>query len=157
MRKINLTTLVMILTLAIAGFSYAKADKDKSSGNDKTQQALIKIEHDWVDALPKKDAATLDKVLADDWSEVGPAGKTTSKSEALTDLKSGATHWDSISLGEMNVRVYGNTAVVRGTSEEKSQYNGKDTSGQYAFTDVFVKQGGSWKAVSTQLTRVTGE
>jgi ketosteroid isomerase-like protein len=105
--------------------------------------------------MPKQDTDKLDHILASDWSMVTPTGKIVSKSEALNDLKSGNEHYDSVTLGDMNVRIYGNTAVVRGSSEEKSQYNGKDTSGHYVFNDVFVKRDGNWKAVSTQLTRVT--
>jgi ketosteroid isomerase-like protein len=155
MRKINLATLAIIL--AVAGQSYAKADKDNNNNDGKTQQTLIKIEHEWVDALAKKDADKLDHILASDWSMVTPTGKIVSKSEALNDLKSGTEHYDSVTMGDMNVRIYGNTAVVRGSSEEKSQYNGQDTSGHYVFNDVFVKRDGNWKAVSTQLTRVTGD
>jgi len=157
MRKINLTSLAIILALAVAGQSYARADKDNDRDEGKTQQKLIKIEHEWVDALAKKDADKLDHILASDWAMVTPTGKIVSKSEALNDLKSGAEHYDSVTLGDMNVRVFGHTAVVRGSSEENSQYNGRNTSGHYIFNDVFVKRDGNWKAVSTQLTRVTGD
>jgi len=157
MRKINLTTLIIILALAIIGQSYAKSDKDRDHDDGKTQQTLIKIEHEWVDALAKKATDKLDHILGNDWSMVTPTGKIVSKSEALADLKSGAAHYDSVTLGDMNVHIYGNTAVVRGSSEENSQYNGRDTSGHYVFNDVFVKRDGHWKAVSTQLTRVTGD
>jgi hypothetical protein len=43
---------------------------------------------------------------------------------------------------------------VSGLETEKSKYDGKDSSGQYRFTDVFVKQGGAWKAVSTHVSKV---
>ncbi len=52
------------------------------------------------------------------------------------------------------MRAYGDTAVVHGLETEKSSYKGKDTSGQYRFTDVFVKRNGRWQAIATQVTRV---
>lgn len=76
------------------------------------------------------------------------------KAQGLADLKSGAAKIDSFVLGELKVRVYGDTAVVNGTDTEKSSYKGKDTSGQYSWTDVFVKQGGAWKAVNSHVTKV---
>ena len=54
----------------------------------------------------------------------------------------------------MTLRVYGDTAVVHGLETEKSSYKGKDTSGQYRFTDVFLKRDGGWHAIATHVTRV---
>jgi len=42
----------------------------------------------------------------------------------------------------MEVKVLGNIAVVQGSDTEKSSMSGKDTSGKYAWMDVFVKRGG---------------
>jgi hypothetical protein len=56
----------------------------------------------------------------------------------------------------MAVRVFGNTAVVTGSDTEKSMENGKDTSGKYVWTDVFVKQNGKWRAVAGCLTVLGG-
>jgi hypothetical protein len=54
----------------------------------------------------------------------------------------------------MKVRIYGNTAIVTGTDTEKSEYHGKDSSGKYLWTDVFVFRNGRWQAVSSQSTRL---
>jgi hypothetical protein len=43
---------------------------------------------------------------------------------------------------------------VHGLDTEKSSYKGKDTSGQYRFTDVFVKRNGLWHAVATHASKV---
>jgi ketosteroid isomerase-like protein len=52
------------------------------------------------------------------------------------------------------VHVDGDTAVVFGLETEKSTYKGADSSGQYRFTDVFVKRNGVWKAIATHVTKV---
>jgi hypothetical protein len=56
-------------------------------------------------------------------------------------------------MGPMEVRLFGDTAVVTGSDTETSTAEGKDTSGKYIWTDVFVKQGGKWKAVASQSTK----
>jgi hypothetical protein len=43
---------------------------------------------------------------------------------------------------------------VTGSDTEKSMDKGKDSSGKYVWTDVFVKENGKWRAVSSQTTRV---
>ena len=55
----------------------------------------------------------------------------------------------------MDVKVIGNVAVVQGSDTEKSSYKGTDTSGKWAWMDVFVKRDGKWLAVRSQLARVS--
>ena len=81
-------------------------------------------------------------------------GKTPNKAKALADLKAPGNSLDTIEMGPMKVRIFGNTAVVTGSDTEKSTENGKDTSGKYIWTDVFVKQNGKWRAVASQSTKV---
>ncbi len=125
--------------------------KTKGKGKDGVEQALMQMERDWTDAGLKKDAAALDKILAGDWVGQGPTG-TITKAQALADLKSGDNKIESITLGEMKVRVFGNTAIVTGSDDEKSSYKGKDTGGHYTWTDVFVKRQGRWQAAASQGT-----
>jgi hypothetical protein len=51
------------------------------------------------------------------------------------------------------VKVLGSVAVVQGTNTEKStSADGKDSSGKYAWMDVFVKRDGKWVVVRSQST-----
>jgi hypothetical protein len=70
-------------------------------------------------------------------------------------LKAQGNSLSNFEMGPMSVRLFGNTAVVTGSDTEKSTEAGKDTSGKYIWTDVFVKQNGKWRAVASQSTRVT--
>ena len=55
----------------------------------------------------------------------------------------------------MKVRIYGTTAIVTGTDTEKSEYHGKDSSGKYVWTDVWVMRDGRWQAVASQSVKVS--
>ncbi|MGO9065872.1 MAG: DUF4440 domain-containing protein [Myxococcaceae bacterium] len=61
---------------------------------------------------------------------------------------------DSQTLGEMKVQVLGDVAIVTGSDDEKSSYKGKDISGHYVWTDVWVNHKGQWQVVASQLTLV---
>jgi hypothetical protein len=50
--------------------------------------------------------------------------------------------------------VYGNTATVVGRSNQKGRENGKDYSGDYRFTRVYVKRGSHWETVALQTTLI---
>ena len=147
-RILAVAVLVVVATSLALG---QMADKQGKKGKGGTEQALMQMERDWTEAALKKDAAALDKILADDWVGQGPTGVAT-KAEALADLKSGDNKIESETLGDMKVRVFGDTAVVTGSDDEKSSYKGKDTSGHYLWTDVFVKRQGRWQAAASQGT-----
>jgi len=56
-----------------------------------------------------------------------------------------------MTMDEVSVNVYGNTAVAFTSQQEKSKLNGKDISGHYHFTNVWVKKDGKWQVVASQI------
>jgi ketosteroid isomerase-like protein len=141
---------VAVATSLALGQTAEKQEKTKGR-KARVEQVLMQMERDGNEATAKKDGATLGKFLADDWVYQGPGG-TQTKAETLAALESEDQKFDSITLGEMKVRVFGNTAVVTGSEDEKSSYQGKETSEHYLWTDVFVKRQGHWLLVASQAT-----
>ena len=119
------------------------------------EQTLIQIEQEWSQADLHKDAAVLNRILADDWIGIDFEGAVLNKAQALRGIASGSAALESTVLRDMKVRVYGDTAVITGTDTEKGEYHGKDSSGVYLWTDVFVRRNGRWQAVSSQSTKLT--
>jgi ketosteroid isomerase-like protein len=142
------TGMALWQTPAVAAHSKARAAPSNSADE------LKQIENDWVAASKSKNANKLGEILADGWLGLEWDGKTIDKAKALADLKASGNPTDSIEVGPMNVRFFGNTAVVTGSDTETSVDKGKDASGKYIWTDVFVKQNGKWRAVSSQSTKV---
>ena len=157
MKRLTATLLTVALgaglSLAQAQTKDSDAKKPAASGSAAADE-LKQMEHDWMDAVKAKNADKLTDILADSWVGLGWDGKTSNKAKALADLKSPGNSLDSFEVGPMKVRTFGNTAVVTGSDTEKSTDSGKDTSGKYIWTDVFVKQNGKWKAVASQSTKV---
>jgi ketosteroid isomerase-like protein len=143
----SLVTAGLLVAMLLPVFGVARADTPS------VEQSLMQMERDWTQAGLKKDAAALDKIIADDWVAISYDGKSYTKAEVMADLKSGASATQSIELGPMKVRVFGDTAIVTGSDTEKSTYKGKDTSGKYVWTDVFVKRKGHWQAAASQSTK----
>lgn len=57
-------------------------------------------------------------------------------------------------IAEMKVRVYGDAAVVTGRSTVKETYKGKDFSGQYRWTDTWIKIAGGWQCVAGHSSEI---
>lgn len=111
-------------------------------------QQLEELEQRWMTAGMQRDTATLKDILADDFVDVTYQGKLRDKADHL---KSSLTPSRSKqSLGELKVRIYGDTGIVNGLNVVVTQ----DDSVTYKvrFTDVFVKGKGVWRAVSAQET-----
>jgi uncharacterized protein (TIGR02246 family) len=148
-----MTALSAGMLLAQTQTKAADTKKTATSANAASDE-LKQIENDWVDASKNKNAEKLADILADSWVAHGWDGKRTDKAKALAEMKTPGNSLDNIEMGPMTVRVFGNTAVVTGSDTEKSMEDGKDTSGKYVWTDVFVKQNGKWRAVASQSTKL---
>jgi ketosteroid isomerase-like protein len=118
------------------------------------EQALLRIERDWGEALLKADVASLEKILANDWA-LNSDGQITKKGQFLAELKSGAMKFESYTYGNMKPVVFGDSAVASGSSIEKAKIKGKDTSGKYHWVDTYMKRDGRWQCVATYGTKVS--
>ena len=124
-----------------------------SRAQSATEQDLLQLENEWSQADLHKDAAALDRILADDWIGIDFEGTVLTKLQALKGIASDSNALQSTVLRDMKVRIYGETAVITGTDTEQGEYHGKDSSGKYVWTDVFVRRNGRWQAVSSQSTK----
>jgi len=141
--------------LVSAAFACAQGDARADSHNpDPVEKALMKIEAELVGAVVRNDIATFERYLAPGYVFIGPDGTVQSRAEWMADMKSGALKMASSANDEFTLQVHGNAAVVNYRSTDKGTYNGMDISGQYRWTDVFVKKGGRWLIVSTQGTPI---
>jgi ketosteroid isomerase-like protein len=148
---------LLITGALITSAALLVAQEKKAFANESApvEQTLLQMERDWNQATLTKDFKTLNRIIAEDWIGVDFKGVTTTKAESIAELRAGESRNESVELGDMTVRVYGNSAVVIGSDVEKSRYQGKDSSGKYAWMDVFVKRNGRWQAVASESTKIS--
>lgn len=141
---------------AFAGLAFGQAQTTPapSAKAPSASQAVQQLEHDWLDAVKAGDADKIGSILADDWAGMMNSTEKLTKQQYLDTVKSGKSKIDSFKVGPISVKMVGNVAVVQGSDTEKSTYEGKDSSGKYAWMDVFVKRDGKWVAVRSQDTMV---
>jgi ketosteroid isomerase-like protein len=115
---------------------------------------LTQIEHRLVKAWLDGDRKTVDSILAADWSVIDLTGRVLTKAQVMQEFGSGERKIESGSVDDLNIRVFGDTAVVTGRSAFTGSYQGKKASVTQRFTDVFIKRDGRWQAVASQGTQV---
>jgi ketosteroid isomerase-like protein len=121
---------------------------------ESVEQELIKLENEWADAWVKRDAASFDRIIADDYTWTSPWGDVWTKAQDLALVKSGEAVIKSWVLADMKVRVYGDTAVVTGRNTIKETYKGEDVSGQNRWTHTWVKRAGRWQCVAAHSSEI---
>ena len=118
-------------------------------------ETLMQSERDWAQAFVKGDAGTVERLEAPEFVSTAPDGKVGDRALDLKDLKSGNFKAEGMDVTDMKVQVYGDTAVVTGlTTIKGGKYGDQDISGQYRFTDTWVKKNGQWQVVASQATAV---
>jgi ketosteroid isomerase-like protein len=123
----------------------------QASNAEQEVRAVLK---QMIDADLNGDAAVLDRTTTDDYTITRDNGVVRNKIETLDGIKTGNTKFESFTTSDVNVRVYGETAVVTFLADIKGSRAGKDMSGQFREVRVFVKRGGKWRAVMAQRTRI---
>jgi ketosteroid isomerase-like protein len=95
----------------------------------------------------------VDGILADSYVWTDEEGGYHNKTATLATLKS-PDYNGSLRTANHQVFVYGDAAVVTGSAEQKGSIKGKPIASKIRFTDVFVKQNGTWKQVASHASAV---
>jgi len=122
--------------------------------NSDDEQALKKIQHQWADARLKRDSSFATQIEAEDFTVVWPDGQIINKQDDVKSYEADGAVFSEFKITDLDVRCYGETAIVVGQGSIKGHTPTKDLSGRYVWTDTFVKQSGAWKAVASQVTSV---
>ncbi|MHC1769072.1 MAG: nuclear transport factor 2 family protein [Verrucomicrobiia bacterium] len=118
------------------------------------EQEILKLENAWNDASVKADIQTLEMLLSDEFSDVDPGARVNTKRENLENTKSGKLAFTSVVMDQAKVKVFGDTAVITARNTIKGTENGKDVSGQYRFTDTWIRRDGRWQCVASQTNKI---
>ena len=108
----------------------------------------------YVHAADDRDTAALDRIYDDGYTFVGDTGGLTTKAERLAAFKSGEMKFESISFDDVNIHIYGDTAVATFSVTSKYAPGVKSLGGKFMTTATFIKRKGRWTEIAAQSTRV---
>ncbi|MGD0251411.1 MAG: nuclear transport factor 2 family protein [Verrucomicrobiota bacterium] len=150
--------LILITAVCMAfSLSYGQTNTQTNAGQGKprkAEQALMELEQEWAGAVKHRDVGKIDRIQAEEYVFTDPAGQTWTKTRALDTIKAGDLVIDSFELSDVQVKIYGNTAVVTFEITWNGRFRDTDISGPQRMTDVFVKRAGRWQCVASQATRI---
>jgi ketosteroid isomerase-like protein len=118
------------------------------TNEEAADEEVLAIERQIMAAIRQKDTAALEPLLAEDFCYRTHFGAETDKAGFLQSVTS--TPFEILSLHgeELNVNIYGDTAVLTGVQiAEARPPEGEKEESVVAFTDVFVRRDGRWLMV----------
>jgi hypothetical protein len=146
-------TIFSLLALFAVSMASPMARGDEAA--DKAQ--LTEIEKKSAAALVSGDYQALGAIFAEGWILVGPAGEVMSRQTIFDQLHSGGLKFSAYELGQMEIRIFGDTAVVVGRAEPHGEWNGQQFADKEVFSDTFARVDGKWRCVMSHSSELGGD
>ena len=150
-RKTMLRSTFCCLLLALAALGQAVAQKSK---DDSQQTKLLVMEHLWNEAQVSRDARALDAMIGAEFVNTEYDGEVSDKSKFLADIKDPQFKLSSLSIQDLKVSMYADSAVVVGIYHTKGTYQNKPYEHWGRFTDTWVFTEGRWQCVASHTSLV---
>lgn len=114
------------------------------------EHELVDLSQEWMRAVQEHDRERLDGILAREFSVVGAIGDL--GREEWLERVAGPYAIEDFTYEEIDVEVYGDTAVLTSRYRQTARLDGRDLSGSYLVTDVWVRRDGRWQVVRRHAT-----
>jgi uncharacterized protein (TIGR02246 family) len=149
-------TALGVLTACVAATSQADAQPYAVvCQRTAVARALCDTEATLTEALRRNDATKLAEIYADDFELINFRGRQVDKAAVLAAIRSGALRFDALTTSELQLRIYGNAAVITGHQEQVAREPGADEQAHpnhVRFTHVYVLRNSRWRLVASQIT-----
>jgi hypothetical protein len=146
MRAIVTNAAICLLALTAA--------RGQSSNSDLSaqQSKLIVLERLWNDAQVHRDSRALEALVADRFVNTEYDGEVSDRDKFLADIKDPEFKPSLLSIRDVKVNLYRDTAVVTGIYQTKGTYSGKAYEHLGRFTDTWIFENGKWLCVASHTS-----
>jgi hypothetical protein len=115
---------------------------------------VIRAEKAWLQAHLEMDLIQLEALMHPEYTRIQSDGAVWDKTQTLASYQGGKRHWSEASIDQLDVRIYGRTAVVTGRWQAKGVNTRVSFDYAARYTSVWVLEGGRWQMVSDQSTDI---
>ena len=117
-------------------------------------QLIIDLDRKRMQAMAKKDIATLDELIAEDLIYAHSTTRLDTKTSLIDNMLSGKTVYSSVEPSKVVAQDLGDTVVLTGECQIKVSVDGKPNAFGVRFTDVYAMRYGKWQMVTWQSTKL---
>jgi uncharacterized protein (TIGR02246 family) len=120
-----------------------------SVSDSEVEHALRRVSNEWVTALKERDTEALARIMAPDCTFTYPL-EGDGREQFVADIDSGDLIVEAMTRDNVEVRVFGQTAVLTCLDTVKWFYKGHVIEGYYRGIQVFAERERQWQLVAIQ-------
>jgi ketosteroid isomerase-like protein len=150
-------SLMLAFAVMVMGCSHGEGDRTPPSAQV-AEQELRQAVHDIDRMAVEGDPEFFEGALTDDFFFTGPKGETLNKQQLVGSFERGTVDYTFFETDQVDVRVYGQTAVVLGRlrAEEVGQ-DGESLAWTRRITTTWVWRDGRWRAAAWHASTLVEE
>ncbi|MGH7629319.1 MAG: nuclear transport factor 2 family protein [Gemmatimonadales bacterium] len=141
---------LLIAACASTGGSAAQAPDPRRALTDSA--AVAALDEEYQNAVKANDAATMGRILADDFVLVTGRGATYGREDLLREAREATTTYERQDIETRTVRVWGDAAVVTALLWIKGVREGRPIDYRLWFSDTYVRTPRGWRYVLGQAS-----
>ncbi len=115
---------------------------------------IIALDKERMQAMADKDIAKLNNMLCKTLIYTHSTARLDTKESLIGNMESGATVYTGVEPSNVEAQDLGDVVVLTGEAQINVVANGTPRSFGVRFTDVYQNQGGTWRMVAWQSTKL---
>lgn len=121
---------------------------------DPRETKLLILERLWNEAQVNRDSSALDALVASRFVNTEWDGEVSDKQHFLADIRDPLFKPSLLTIQDVKMNFFGDTAVVTGTYHAQGTYQGKSFDHLGRFTDTWVLDTGKWQCVASHTSLI---
>src|SRR5438445_7165670 len=147
--------IIAIAALLLAGFASAAA---QTPTNKQTEQELKRMTREMADSAIHGDKAVAERYLADAYIETDGFGKVATRAQILANYPGVPPSMKAtMDLEDMQVHVFGETAVVSIRAVMRLEANGQKITNAYRTTDIWMRRNAGWQLIAEHYSNIPAD
>lgn len=111
---------------------------------------VIEAQREFDEAELRADRDALERLIGEDFLSIGPRGFVLDKREWID--RHDQFRYHELATSEMDVRRYGDTAIVRNVQRNHASYADQEVRLAVRVSQVWVRADGAWRIVAIQFS-----
>ena len=141
------------VVLAIAFSAAAQTSADKQ-----VEAELLRIQREMIDTSLRGDKSAFERYTADTYIETDFNGAVTTRARILDNfLTPPASMKPTFELQDVQVHVYGDTAVMSSRGNYRAEANGQKITNSFRTTDIWLRRDGRWQLIASHDSQIPPE
>jgi len=145
-RNSRLIVVCLLLTLSAVAQNNHPANPEEAK--------LVALEKMWNQAQMTHDSSALKSMISDRFVSTEWDGVVSSRNQFLAEIADPKFDPAVMSVEDLRVEFYGDTAIVVGIYRTKGKYSGRPYEHVGRFTDTWIRENSAWKCVASHTSLI---